>query len=390
MLRKILFQVHWFFGITAGLVLGVVGITGALLSFEEEFLQALNRDVMEVVPQAGERLSPGNLLESLQQTTAGKRIVALGFSADRDAAVRVTFERSRGAANGPERNRRGAMRYADPYRGVLLGAAKRGERFFSTTRDVHRYLASGEVGKQIVGASTLALVFFCMSGLYLRWPAQALDWKTWLKPNFRVRGRQFLWQLHAIFATWVLLFYLLAGLTGLYWSYDWYRDALVSWSGAPRPTPPGGREREGEAAAASLTLDDVALDRSWVVFVRESRGFSTVNMSLPVRAGQPIEFRYLGVDPPHDRAFSTLRIDPRTGEVLRHDRFDARDTAARLVGSIFPLHSGSYFGIIGRVLMMIASLAMPLFAVTGWLMYLKRRARKRAATASPVAYETPG
>jgi sulfite reductase (NADPH) flavoprotein alpha-component len=39
--------------------------------------------------------------------------------------------------------------------------------------------------------------------------------------------------------------------------------------------------------------------------------------------------------------------------------------------------------------MMIASFAMPLFSVTGWLMYLKRRARKRQA-ASAVAFETPG
>ena len=44
MTRNFLFQIHWFLGITAGLVLAVMGVTGATLSFEPEILAALNRD----------------------------------------------------------------------------------------------------------------------------------------------------------------------------------------------------------------------------------------------------------------------------------------------------------------------------------------------------------
>ena len=36
----------------------------------------------------------------------------------------------------------------------------------------------GEYGKQITAASTLILVFFCLSGLYLRWPRQAGSWRA--------------------------------------------------------------------------------------------------------------------------------------------------------------------------------------------------------------------
>ena len=38
--KKVLFQLHWFFGISAGLVLALMGVTGALYSFEEEILDA--------------------------------------------------------------------------------------------------------------------------------------------------------------------------------------------------------------------------------------------------------------------------------------------------------------------------------------------------------------
>ncbi|MGV2836528.1 PepSY domain-containing protein, partial [Pseudomonas shirazensis] len=42
MLKKSLFQLHWLFGITAGLVLALMGTTGAIWSFQEELLRLFN------------------------------------------------------------------------------------------------------------------------------------------------------------------------------------------------------------------------------------------------------------------------------------------------------------------------------------------------------------
>src|SRR3546814_18498438 len=44
---------------------------------------------------------------------------------------------------------------------------------------------------------------------------------------------------------------------------------------------------------------------------------------------------------------------------------------------MFALHRGSFFGTGGVVLFMVTSFGMPLFAVTGWMLYLDRRRRKR-------------
>src|SRR5262245_65168685 len=97
----------------------------------------------------------------------------------------------------------------------------------------------GEVGKALTGASTLALVVLCLSGLYLRWPRKMLDWRAWLTFNTALKGRPFLWRLHAVTGTWVLLLYLLACLTGLFWSYEWYRNGLYAFTGASPPNREG-------------------------------------------------------------------------------------------------------------------------------------------------------
>ncbi|MFX7922480.1 PepSY-associated TM helix domain-containing protein, partial [Acinetobacter baumannii] len=58
---------------------------------------------------------------------------------------------------------RGELHYFDPATGTLLPEA-RGQRFFATVKLLHRTLLADEVGKQIVGASTIALVVMALSG----------------------------------------------------------------------------------------------------------------------------------------------------------------------------------------------------------------------------------
>jgi sulfite reductase (NADPH) flavoprotein alpha-component len=108
-----------------------------------------------------------------------------------------------------------------------------------------------------------------------------------------------------------------------------------------------------------------------------------MSVNPAARPGKPMEFRYLEEHPRHDRAFNTLAIDSE-GRVVKHVRYADKPLAARLVSSIFPLHSGSYFGLAGVIVFMVASFAMPVFAVTGWIMYLQRRA-PRARRASLAA-----
>jgi sulfite reductase (NADPH) flavoprotein alpha-component len=176
MAKKLWFQIHWFLGITAGVVLAIMGVTGALLSFENDLLRLMNPGVMTVTPQAEGPLPPHELVARIQAAFPEKRLTGLNLSADPREAVRVGFAASVDSQDGQGRpasqrgGRRSEWRYADPYTGVLLGEP-RGQGFFRFTAELHRWLAAGEVGKAITGASTLALVVLCLSGLYLRWPS---------------------------------------------------------------------------------------------------------------------------------------------------------------------------------------------------------------------------
>lgn len=367
MLKKTLFQLHWFFGITAGLVLALMGVTGAAYSFQDELMRALNPDVLQVEVRDSGVLSPAVLVPKLEAATQ-QRVVGLWLEVKGERAARVFFA-------PPPGERRGPSRYFDAYSGELLGEP-RGQGFFDLMLKLHRFLAMGEYGKQITAASTLILLFFCLSGLYLRWPRQASSWRAWLTLDWARKGRSFNWDLHAVAGTWCLALYLLAALTGLYWSYDWYREGATALLSAE----PGGQKRDGKRGPPPAgELPPVNYQAVWDGLQRAAGSqLSSYNLRLPPVAGQPATVFYLRDDAAHERAFNQLALDPLSGEPGKHKRYDQQAFGDQLLTSVYALHVGSYFGLTGRILMMLASLAMPLFAITGWLLYLDRRRKKRA------------
>lgn len=385
MLKKTLFQLHWFLGISAGLVLALMGVTGALYAFEGEILAALNPEVLHVEAREVGPLPPAELVSRIE-AASGKKVAGLWVDSRDGAAARVFF-------TPPAGERRGPMRFFDPYSGELLGEP-RGAAFFDLMLQLHRFLAMGESGKQITAFSTLALVFFCLSGLYLRWPRQALNWRAWLTLDWARKGRAFNWDLHAVFGTWCLLLYLCAALTGLFWSYDWYREGMQRLlSDAPAGQQGGkpGERRGGRGQAPSGPPPVVDYQALWAS-VQQAAGPQLVawNLRLPPVAGQPASVFYLLADAEHSRALNEISLDPRTGRIARHERYADKSFGAQLLASVYALHVGEYFGLPGRILMALASAGMPLFAITGWLLYLDRRRKKQAVLAARGALPEQG
>jgi sulfite reductase (NADPH) flavoprotein alpha-component len=364
-LKKTLFQLHWFFGITAGLVLALMGITGAAVSFQDEMLRALNPSVLHVEKREAGVLPPAELVRKLE-ATEGKTVSMLWVESESGNAGRVSF-------TPPPGERRGQMRYFDPYTGDYMGDAV-GQDVFGFILQLHRFLAMGDTGRQITGACTLILLFFCLSGLYLRWPRQVTNWRAWLTVDWRKKGRSFNWDLHSVFGTWCLLLYLLAALTGLYWSYDWYNQGLNKLlSDAPHNERmrKHGPPPEGPAPVANYA----AIWSS--IYANAGPGLSAYNIRMPAVAGQPAIVYYLLKSSPHDRALNQINLDPATGEVTSHAQYASKTLKSQWLTSIYALHTGSYFGLVGRIIMTVSALCMPLFFITGWLLYLDRRRKKR-------------
>ncbi|EIZ81262.1 flavodoxin family protein [Novosphingobium sp. Rr 2-17] len=373
MTRRVLFQIHWFLGITAGLVLAVMGVTGAAMSFEDEISEALSPSLYAPGVPAGADLSPDALIARLQADTPGYYVSRLDWEMPRSRshAVRLT------ATEGRDRKQGRVDRATGHWLGEPTGAG-----FFDTMDSLHRWLAlPGEgkgIGRQITGFSAIALIFFALSGLYLRWPRQALDWRAWLVLDFRKTGRNLWRALHVVIGTWVLLFYLLSAFTGLWWSYDWYRSGVSYVLTGKASDEEGGRTKKGDLAPRP------AIDPAWTAFRTETGDrYAWVRIARPAPA-QPmkaINFDARRADARHLRETDRFSYVPGTATLKKRELYDRRPLGKVIAESMYELHRGAFFGLAGRIVMLLTSLTMPLFTVTGFLLYLSRRKRKRAAKA---------
>ncbi|HUG22938.1 PepSY-associated TM helix domain-containing protein [Piscinibacter sp.] len=360
-MRKALFQLHRWLGLAAGLVLALVGATGALMSFEPEITRWIDAGVLTVAPRDG-RLAAPQLLARLNDDHPQRRVTGLTMWRDPKSAARVVFA-------VPD-DRRGEVVYVDPHGAALRGASPV-EGFLHVVEDLHRRLAAGPAGRSVTGAATLCLILMCVTGLVLRWPRRAADWRAWLRLDMRLKGRGFLWQLHAVAGTWVLLLALLTALTGLYFAYDWYRAGVHALTGTPLAKRSAPTERRDETPAVSR----FELEPAWTRLQAAVPQWRQVTLRFPERGDQPLQATVLDADAPHDRAFDRLQID-LSGELRRHERHADKPAGARLVAGMLALHTGSFFGVPGRLLMFATALSMPLFAITGWMLYVGRRRRR--------------
>ncbi|EPF6760996.1 PepSY domain-containing protein [Acinetobacter baumannii] len=378
MFKKFLFQIHWFLGISAGLILSIMGVTGAIYSYDQQILKWVNTDSYVVQAQSSPKLTPAQLYQHFTTIQPEIKINSITIAKDPTASSVVNIEK--------EGERRGYNMMVNPYTAQVLPEVQ-GRKLLLLIQQIHRNLTAGEFGKQITGACALMLIYFVLSGLYLRWPKKHSA-RQWLAVKPKLKGRNFIWDLHAVVGTWVIVFYLLFACTGLYWSYDWWRSGMFKVLGVEQPKMQGhsgsGRNKD---QLPKIQLDNAqlitALNQTWSGFNNQiGRDYSTLTVNLPKKDDGKIELSFVDAKPQHERARNQAVYNYKTANIEKMELYEDKKLNQKIMSSMLPVHRGSFFGPVYQFVAMLASLAMPLFFVTGWMLYLKRRKQKKLTQAA--------
>jgi sulfite reductase (NADPH) flavoprotein alpha-component len=228
----------------------------------------------------------------------------------------------------------------------------------------------------------------------LRWPRRASSVKMWLKPNLRLSGRGLHRTLHAVIGTWVLPVYLVMTLTGLWYSFDWYKDGVVWLLSRPEVAAtkmqPKMSVKAPRASGRAEQPQPIGFDHAWTTFQREegSRFFRAL-LTLPAGPGTAIRIRSWGKESTLDTTRDEFRIDAVTGQIVSAERYADKTLGEKIIANVLDIHRGAFLGWPGKLAFMLAAALMPLFSVTGILLYLSRRKLRRPAQ-SPLGRLVPG
>jgi uncharacterized iron-regulated membrane protein len=419
-LRQVIFWLHLVTGVLAGLVIGVMSVTGVLLAFERQIVAFAERDVRTVQPPAsGEsRLALDDLVTKARTVVPEGRLSGVMLRADPTATVVVNFGRERTV-------------FVHPYTGAVLGeGAKTLRDFFHMVTDWHRWLGTeGErrnLGRAITGACNTAFAVMVVTGIYLWWPRR---WsrqvmQAVMVPNLGLRGKPRDWNWHNTAGFWSASLLICMTLTGLVMSYQWANDLLYTLTGnmpPPRPSaaaegrsaaadnrrseggsrgagssPDGGagrqsraegqasRERQrrtGEAGEAGSTSQRASLEALFAVAVQQAPHWRSMTVRALQRGVTQFTVTLEEAKALHPYPRSILTLDADTAAVVKWEPYASYNLGRTLRAWVRPVHTGEAGGVVGQIVAALASACGVVLVWTG-LALAWRRFRARNARAS--------
>ncbi|MFT3746227.1 MAG: PepSY-associated TM helix domain-containing protein [Pyrinomonadaceae bacterium] len=379
--RKTLFWLHLIAGVLGGIVILIMCVTGAALSFEKNIQENVEYNQRFVTP-GEKRLTEQELLAKVLEHKPTAKPSSMAVSAD--PAASVTF------ALGRE----GSV-FVDPYTGAILGEGNKSVRsFFGTMTDLHRWIAlSGDgrpVGKAITGACNLMFLFLAISGIYI-WMPRKFSWKhlrpvLWFRSTESGKARDFNW--HNTIGFWTSLVLIILTMTGAVISYQWAGNLLYTITGNDVPAPQAQAPPNPNPPAEQAFVIPENINAIWSRASAQAEGWKSISLRLPTT--KDAVFTIDEGKSWNIFARSTLTLDAASGEVAKWDQYEKRNAGQQLRTWSRFTHTGESFGMVGQIIGFIACIGGAFLVYTGFALALRRlsgwmRKRSKGAGLSEAA-----
>jgi len=372
--RRALSLAHRYSGLLIALLAVLAALTGSLLTFAPELDRLLNPELLSPqLPAAG--ASPWPLAKQIAAAEAGQTDepgwqAAFIVPAQRDGQASAIWIRR------PDPQKSGSSRFrqvlVDPYRGEVLGQRERNRTdwsragFVRSLARLHGDLLLGAAGRWIMGIGALIWVMTSLVGLYLWWPGrQKLVLALAIKRG--AGRRRLIFDLHRASGFYSAPVLLVVAFTGIYLALPATVRSLVA---VVAPLADARPPRVGAPADGAMLDPDQAIAVARSVFPDGQLR----RVSLPATPDQAyiVAFQRAPDVARTSGGRSVVGVDPYRGDVL-----SISDASNSPLGNTFlnwqlPLHSGSAFGLLGRILVFVAGLIATVLTASGLLIWWQR------------------
>ncbi|CAA9197223.1 hypothetical protein FLA105534_01526 [Flavobacterium bizetiae] len=371
--KKIAQKIHLWLGLSSGIIVIILGITGCLYSFEEELRPIIHdyyyvdnvknkklpvSQLIEIAKEVN-KANPQQLLSGCQMFNDKERTAVVSFSEELDRDALWYWNRYQSISI-----------YIDPYTGTVKKTEEYNSEFFVFIRMLHQTLClKRDIGDPIVGTATIIFIISLITGLILWWPKNksAAKQRFWFRWKDSTKWKRKNYDLHNIFGFYTMIFGLILALTGLVWAFECY-DNGIQW------VLNGGKTFENEFVESDTThyVCHTPVDKVYAITNQLYPKAKYYYMSVPA-AGDSLAtiFTFAG----HKTRFGDVSIefDRYTGKILKTTTYDDKNTGEKFRDLNYDLHVGSILGLPGKILAFFASLVCASLPITGFLIWWGRK-----------------
>ena len=390
-MKKALRKIHLWLSVPTGIIITLVCFSGAMLVFEKEITEAIKPELYFVKDAKGKPIPMQQLMEKVEETLPdSESISGVTVFADSTRTYQVSLSKPRRASI-----------YVNQYTGEVTGRSER-LPFFNTMFHLHRWLlgSSTGVGKLLTGICTLVLVFILITGILMWLTNRNKPLKASLAIHVTKGWGRFWHDLHVAGGIYTTIFLLAMALTGLTWSFSWYRTGFYACFGVESSEKGGAHgeggnshgEGRGSRGEGRYSHGDGRNNhegkrgegrgfhrrspyRHWDDVLNEmalkNPGYQQITLKAEAAEVVPEGRRSL-------RATDKYSYDRRSGEITDVKLYSSEGKDTKVRSGVYMVHTGSWGGIITRILNFLAAFIGATLPLTGYWLWFRR---KRAAIA---------
>ena len=362
--KKAIGKLHLWLGLSAGLVVFIVSLTGAIFTFQDE-IRDLTEPWRKVEMQAAALLLPSRLqAAALAQHPGVKKATTWVTYYGPGRSATVYFTDPAGAPT---------QVYLNPYTGRVLHEQDLRRHFFSIVQAIHMTLLLPEaVAKWVVGGSVIIFVVMLGTGLVLWWPKRKQERRQRLTIKWGARWRRINYDLHNVLGFYIASIGLVLALTGLFMIFPWLLDSAMLVANGGRTYPQEKAMAKVDTLQAVTAATQPLPDVIYRTVQRRSPGAEMVLIG-PAGTGKDPAYCWAYQRALHYYHRDEYAFHPVSGQLLQAHLHAGRSNGGKLSDMNYDLHTGQILGLGGKIVAFLASLISASLPVTGTLLWWGRR-----------------
>jgi uncharacterized iron-regulated membrane protein len=364
-LKKIASQLHLWLGISSGLVVFVVALTGCLLVFEDELEPVIHKQFHVVNVVEGQSRLPLDVLQ---------RNVAKQFPGNKIARVSLEPNAGRTVVFGLKSGKKEKDIFSvavNPYNGHIAGTRRENDAFFHVVLQLHRYLCLEETGKVITGISCVMFLVIMITGLVLWWPNRK-NRKQRFTVKWDAKFKRLNWDLHAVFGFYTLPIVFIIAATGLVWSYKWVNNMIyLTFDGKPQ------QKREAPTNISLVPANEGILENIYTETNRQLPNPGRILMTIPESDSLSITVSKADDHAAITNIVNFLYFDKNQGQLISKRLYASETRGMKVRRLVYPIHTGSLLGWPTKIIAFLAALIAATLPVTGIIIWLGKKTKSK-------------
>ncbi len=364
--KKIIQKIHLWLGLSTGLVVFIISITGCIYAFQQEIQDATQPFRFSEI-ESKPILPPSIFEKQARKVLPNAHLHAINYPAqDRSVeAIFYSFE--------PEHY---FIIYMNPYTAQVLEVVNMENVFFHWILDGHFYLwLPPEIGQPVTSYATLLFVFSLVSGIVLWWPKNkpAARQRFWFRWKDATQWKRKNYDLHNILGFYSSFLLLIIAVTGIFFGIQWFTFIIYKATGGEKnllfsePVSQKVIITNFKKPVTDMVWEKMKSEHpdavSLEVHAIESDS-SAIGANVNAKKGVfwSTDYRY----------FDQYTLKEIPAENI-YGRLKDANTADKLIRMTYDIHTGGILGFAGKILAFLLSLVAASLPITGFMIWWGRK-----------------